>query len=164
MLVVFEAMSRRGGAVVDDDVLYRFRLRLFILAAKLGNVRAACRTMGVHPATYYRWRGPVLRAGLEMLRSSERRPPRMPNRASQLVEERVVAFSLGHPGLGPRRISTTLARERWGGILARAWYRVATAAGMPGLRIHDLRRAHATLSPAPASIRRSSASASVMPR
>ena len=53
MLVVFEAMSTRSGAVVNDDVLYRFRLRLFSLAAELGNVRAACRIMGVHPSTYY---------------------------------------------------------------------------------------------------------------
>jgi transposase InsO family protein len=117
MLVVFEAMSRRGGAVGNDDVLYRFRLRLFSLAAELGNVRAACRLMGVHPSTYYRWRAPVLRSGLEMLRPRERRPPRMPNQASQLTEHRVVAFALGHPGLGPRRISATLAQERWGGIL-----------------------------------------------
>ncbi len=29
----------------------------------------------------------------------------------------MVAFSLRHPGLGPRRISATLAQERWGGIL-----------------------------------------------
>ena len=102
--------------MVDDDVLFRFRLRLFSLAAELGNVREACRLMGVHPSTYYRWRGPVLRSGLEMLRPRERRPPRMPNQASQLVEQRIVAFSLGQPGLGPRRISATLAQERWGGI------------------------------------------------
>ena len=37
MLVVFEAMSRRCGAVVDDDVLFKFRLRLFGLAAELGD-------------------------------------------------------------------------------------------------------------------------------
>jgi transposase InsO family protein len=117
MLVVFQAMSRRSGAVVNDDVLYRFRLRLFSLAAELGNVRAACRTMGVHPSTYYRWRGPVLRSGLEMLRPRERRRPRMPNQTSVLVEQRVVAFALGQPGLGPRRISATLAQERWGGIV-----------------------------------------------
>jgi transposase InsO family protein len=117
MLVVFEAMSRRGGAVVNDDVIYRFRARLFSLAEELGNVRAACRTMGVHPSTYYRWREPVLRSGLEMLRPRERRPPRMPNQLSQLVETRIVAFSLGHPGLGPRRISATLAQERWGGLV-----------------------------------------------
>jgi len=115
MLVVFEAMSRRRGAVVDDDVLFKFRLRLFSLAAELGNVREACRLMDVHPSTYYRWRGPVLRSGLEMLRPRERRTPRMPNQTSQLVEQRIVAFSLGHPGLGPRRISATLAQEGWGG-------------------------------------------------
>ena len=87
--------------MVDDDVLFRFRLRLFSLAAELGNVREACRIFGVHPSTYYRWRGPVLRSGLEMLRPSERRPPRMPNQTSQLTEQRVIAFALGHPGLGP---------------------------------------------------------------
>jgi transposase InsO family protein len=117
MLVVFEAMSRRSGAVVNDDVLYRFRLRLFALAQELGNVREACRIFGVHPSTYYRWRAPVLRSGLEMLRPRERRPPRMPNQLSQLVEQRILAFSLGHPGLGPRRISATLAQERWGAIV-----------------------------------------------
>ena len=68
MLVVSKAMSTRRGAVVDDDVLFKFRLRLFSLAAELGNVREACRLMDVHPSTYYRWRGPVLRSGLEMLR------------------------------------------------------------------------------------------------
>lgn len=103
--------------MVNDDVLYRFRLRLFSLAAELGNVRAACRTMGVHPSTYYRWRGPVLRSGLEMLRPRERRPPRMPNQTTALTEQRILAFALGHPGLGPRRISATLAQERWGGIV-----------------------------------------------
>lgn len=103
--------------MVNDDVLYRFRLRLFSLAAELGNVRAACRTMGVHPSTYYRWRAPVLRSGLEMLRPRERRRPRMPNQTSVLVEQRVIAFALGQPGLGPRRISASLAQARWGGLV-----------------------------------------------
>ena len=73
--------------------------------------------MGVHPSTYYRWRAPVLRSGLEMLRPRERRAPRMSNQTSVLVEQRVIAFSLGQPGLGPRRIAATLAQERWGGIV-----------------------------------------------
>jgi transposase InsO family protein len=117
MLVVSKAMSGRRGAVVNDDVLFGFRLRLFSLAAEMGNVQAACRIFGVHRSTYYRWREPVLRSGLEMLRPRERRAPRMPNQTSQLTEQRVVAFSLGHPGLGPRRISASLAQERWGGIV-----------------------------------------------
>ena len=118
--------------MVNDDVLFSFRLRLFSLAAETGNVRAACRTFGVHPSTYYRWRGPVLRSGLEMLRPRERRPPRMPNQTSQLTEQRVIAFALGHPGLGPRRISATLAQERWGGIL------ISPNGGWRVLRRHGL--------------------------
>jgi len=38
--------------LTDDDVLFRFRLRLFALAEELGNVRAACRCMGVHHAPH----------------------------------------------------------------------------------------------------------------
>ena len=34
-----------------------------------------------------------------------------------LTERQVVAFALGHQGLDPRRVSATLARERWGGIV-----------------------------------------------
>ena len=116
MLVVSKAMSRRIGAVGDDDVLFRFRLRLFSLAEELGNVRAACRLMGVHPSTYYHWKAMVERSGLEMLRPRERRRPRMPNQLSPVIETRILAFSIAHPGLGPRRISASLAQARWGGI------------------------------------------------
>jgi len=126
--------------VVDHDVLFKYRLRLFSLAAELGNVRAACRLMDVHPSTYYRWRGPVLRSGLAMLRPRERRLPRMPNQTSQLVEERIVAFSLGHPGLGPRRISATLAQARWGGL------RVSPNGVWRVLRRHGLNRRISRLS------------------
>ena len=47
--------------MTHDDVLYRYRLPLFALAEELGNVRAACRILGVHPSTYYRWRKLVRR-------------------------------------------------------------------------------------------------------
>lgn len=103
----------------DDDVLYGYRLRLFALAGEIG-VRAACRTMGVHHSTFYRWKPQVERSGLEMLRPRERRAPEMPNRLSPLVEQRIVAFALGYPGLGPKRISAQLAQPRWGGLTVSA--------------------------------------------
>jgi len=34
-----------------------------------------------------------------------------------MVEERIVSFSIAHPGLGPQRVSSELAREKWGGIV-----------------------------------------------
>jgi hypothetical protein len=103
--------------VTQDDLLYRFRLRVFAVAAELGNVRAACRAMGIHPSTYYRWKRQLERHGPEILRPRERRTPRMANQTSPLTEQRVVAFALGHPGFGPARIAAELAQPRWGGIM-----------------------------------------------
>jgi transposase InsO family protein len=102
--------------VTQDDVLFGYRLQLFALAAERG-VAEACRLMGVHRSTYYRWKAQVDRHGLEVLRPRERRRPQMPNQLSVLIEQRIVAFALGHPGLGPRRIATRLARAEWGGLI-----------------------------------------------
>jgi transposase InsO family protein len=102
--------------VTEHDVLTGFRLRLFTLADELGNVSAACRAMGVDRSTYYRLKKRVDRWGLEALNVRERRRPRMPNQIGPHLEERIIAFALGHPGYGPRRISAELAREKWGGL------------------------------------------------
>ena len=48
--------------MVNDDVYFGFRLRLFSLAAELGNVREGCRLFGIHTSTCYRCRRPVLRS------------------------------------------------------------------------------------------------------
>jgi transposase InsO family protein len=116
MLVVSKAMSRETGTMLDSDVLFGYRLRLFDHAREVG-VSAACRVFGIHRSTYYRWKAMVERSGLEMLRPRERRAPRMPNQTSPVIEARVLAFAIAHPGLGPRRISATLAQERWGGLV-----------------------------------------------
>src|SRR3954466_13714579 len=102
--------------MTESDVLFGYRLQLFALAAERG-VSEACRLMGVHRSSYYRWKQGVEREGLEMLRPRERRRPVMPNQLSPVVEQRIVAFALGHPGLGPRRISAQLARPRWGALM-----------------------------------------------
>src|SRR5437660_12826642 len=52
-----------------------------------------------------------------MLRPRECRRPRMPNQLSKMVEERIVSFSIAHPGLGPKRVASELGREKWGGIV-----------------------------------------------
>jgi transposase InsO family protein len=102
--------------MTKDDVLFGYRLRLFALADERG-VSEACRLMGVHRSTYYRWKRQVQASGLEMLRPRERRRPQMPNQLSVLVQQRIVAFALGHPGLGPRRIAARLGRPQWGGLV-----------------------------------------------
>lgn len=102
--------------MTNDDVLYRVRLRLFALAREMGSVRAACRMLGVHHSTYYRWRRQLVRYGSEILRPRERRQPRMPNAISPMFEQRILALALGYPGWGPDRLSLELARPKWGGL------------------------------------------------
>jgi hypothetical protein len=88
----------------EDDVLFGYRLRVLDHAART-SVSEACRVFGIHRSTYYVWRRRVERHGLEILRPRERRRPRMPQQLSPFVGERIVAFALGHPGYGPRRIT-----------------------------------------------------------
>jgi transposase InsO family protein len=102
--------------MTKDDVLFGYRLQLFAEAART-NVSQACRTFGVHRSTYYHWKRQVDRHGLEMLRPRERRRPQMPNQLPKMVEERILAFSIAHPGFGPKRVSNELSREKWGGII-----------------------------------------------
>ena len=105
--------------MTQDDVLFGYRLQLFDLAART-TVAHACRTFGVHRSTYYAWKRQVDRHGLEMLRPRERRRPQMPNQLPKMVEERIVSFSIAHPGLGPKRVASELRREKWGGLVVSA--------------------------------------------
>jgi transposase InsO family protein len=100
----------------EDDALFGYRLRVLDYAGRT-SVSEAGRVFGIHRSTYYVWKRRVERHGLEILRPRERRRPRLPNQLSPFVEERIVAFALGHPGFGPRRIAGELRRERWGGLV-----------------------------------------------
>ncbi len=64
---------------------------------------------------------PRFSCGPEALRPRERRHPRMPNATPALVEQRVVAFSLAHPGFGPKRVSAELRRAKWRSGRRRRW-------------------------------------------
>jgi transposase InsO family protein len=101
--------------MTQDDVLFGYRLQLFDYAARK-SVSEGCRVFGVHRSTYYRWKKQVDRQGLEMLRPRERRRPAMPNQVPPHLEERIVAFALGHPGLGPKRLAAQLMRPECGGF------------------------------------------------
>ena len=108
-----------GTAVTNDDLLFRHRMRLFARAAEVG-VSQACRELGYHRSWYDRWKPVVESQGLEMLRPRERRQRRMPNQLPPWIEEPVISFALGHPGLGPRRVAAQLALPMWGGVMVSA--------------------------------------------
>ena len=99
----------------EDDVLFGYRLRVLDYAGRT-SVSEACRVFGVHRSTFYVWKRRVERHGLEILRPRERRRPRMPQQLSPFIEERIVAFALGHPGYGPARIASELCPSAEGAI------------------------------------------------
>jgi transposase len=131
--------------VSNDDVLYGYRLRLFALAGEIG-VRPACRAMGVRHSTYYRWKARVDRWGLEALRIRERRRPRMPNELGPQLEQRVLAFALAQSGLGPKRISAELRREKWRGL------RISANGVWRVLKRHGLNTRRKRIAPGPAAV------------
>ncbi len=100
----------------QDDVLFGYRLQLFDLAGRIG-VSAACRSFGIHRSTYYRWKAQVERHGWRCCVRASGVARRCPTSSRRWSKERIVAFALGHPGLGPRRIAAELARARWGGLV-----------------------------------------------
>jgi transposase-like protein len=119
---------------------------VFGIAAELGNVRVACRAMGIHPSTYYRWKRQLDRYGPEILRPRERRVPRIANATSPLTEQRVVAFALGHPGVragadrrrvGQAQVGRDQLVDQWG-VAGAAPPRPEHAgeAVWPGRRLH----------------------------
>ena len=117
--------------MTQDDVLFGYRLQLFDLAART-TVAHACRTFGVHRSTFYAWKRQVDRHGLEMLRPRERRRPQMPNALPKMIEERIVCFSIAHPGSVPSASPSELARPKWGGIVGLAQRRLEGAAAAMG--------------------------------
>jgi hypothetical protein len=69
--------------VTEHDVLVGYRVRLFTLAEKLGNVSRACRLMGAHRSSYQRLRKQGDRWGLEALNVRERGPRGCPTRSGR---------------------------------------------------------------------------------
>ena len=102
--------------MTSKDSIYRFCLTTLALAEEAGSVPAACHAMSILRSSFYRWRRQAEQIGLELLRPRDRRRPQMANATSPVVEQRVVAFTLGQPGLGPARIAAELAQPKWGGI------------------------------------------------
>ena len=103
-VLVLERRERVGGAAMSEEVFPGFRFSVFSYVVRL-----------LRPEIIREL--DLARHGLEILRPRERRPPRMPNQLPPFLEERIVAFALGQPGLGPRRVAAQLRRPMWGGLV-----------------------------------------------
>jgi transposase InsO family protein len=87
----------------------RRKLSLLQLAEELGNVSKACRIMGYHRDTFYEVRRAFQVGGVAALVEDKRGPKGPhPNRVSEEVEERILAYSLDHPTHGQQRVANEL--------------------------------------------------------
>ena len=84
------------------DAVLAHQNQIVALIEASGNRRAACRQVGIHHSTFYRWRAKASRVEAVVT-------PRRRWRDIE-VDARVIAVALAHPGFGPQRLSFELAR------------------------------------------------------
>ena len=99
------------------DAVLEYQAQVVALIEVSPNRRAACRRIGIHHSTFYRWRARGQRPV-----SARRRRWRDLER-----DARVVAVALAHPGYGPQRLSFELARVSGVAVSASTVWRILRA-------------------------------------
>ena len=97
--------------MTPTEIIYHRRVRLLALADELGNVSAACRTMGISRTRYYEWRRIVAEYGLEALMPKARRTPQLPNATPTHIVEDLLTLAVVEPTLGCRQYADRLAER-----------------------------------------------------
>ena len=88
-----------------QDMLLNQKLNLLQLAEKLNNIRLACNYIGVSRSFYYKVKKKYEKLGIEGLKPTKRRKPKMPNQTSPEIEKQIIEYSLQHPMYGRDRVS-----------------------------------------------------------
>lgn len=84
------------------------KLNIVELAEKLGNISDACRNLGVSRQHYYDIKTAIQEDGLEGLLEKSRRSPRIGNRVSPEIEQKILDYSLEYPTQGQKRVANEL--------------------------------------------------------
>ena len=83
------------------DAVLEYPKQIVALIEASGNRRVACRGVGIHHSTFYRWRANPRRSPVAVTRRLWR---------DLETDAQVIAMALAHPGLGPQRVSFELSR------------------------------------------------------
>ena len=97
--------------MTQSQYLIKRKLNILELGETLGNISEACRKLGVSRQHYYDIKSAVEEDGLEGLLEKSRKAPRLRNRVSPEVEQKVLDYSLEFPTQGQMRVANELKKQ-----------------------------------------------------
>lgn len=97
--------------MTKDQYIIQRKVNIIELGATLGNISDACRKLGVSRQHYYDIKQAIAEDGIEGLLEKSRKAPRMGNRVSPEIEQRILDYSLEFPTHGQARVSNELKRQ-----------------------------------------------------
>ena len=97
--------------MTQQQYIINRKLNIFELSEQLGNISEACRRLGVSRSHYYDIKSALQEEGVSGLLEKARNKPRIGNRVSIEIEERVLSYSLENPMHGQTRTANELKIE-----------------------------------------------------
>jgi transposase InsO family protein len=96
--------------MTQSQYIIRRKMNVVELAQTLGNISEACRNLGVSRQHYYDIRSAIAEDGIDGLLEKSRKRPRIANRLSPEIEEKILAYSLEFPTHGQKRVCNELKK------------------------------------------------------
>jgi transposase len=87
------------------------KVNILELGEKLGNISEACRKLGVSRQHFYDIKSTLEEEGIEGLIQKSNQNPRLKNRVSETIEQKILDYSLEFPTQGQVRVSNELLKH-----------------------------------------------------
>ena len=97
--------------MTQQQYIIKRKLNIVELSEQLGNISEACRRLGISRQHYYDIKSALEEEGVEGLLEKARSKPRIGNRVSPAIEERVLSYSLEYPTHGQARVANELKKD-----------------------------------------------------
>ena len=98
--------------MTQQQYIIQRKANILELGEKLGNISEACRKLGVSRQHFYDIKSAVEENGIDGLLEQSRKAPRIGNRVSSDVEEKILEYALTWPTHGQVRVSNELLKHQ----------------------------------------------------